>query len=1063
MESASAAATSTGVKNQAKTKPSLYKPLDFYLARAPLLPVQVYGELGAEQRRIALASDPLVRRALAAGSASLLDAIERHKRGSLTKRDADRMRAKLLRYEIRMATRPTPFGLFAGVAMGGWGSHTDFSIRSTCARTKTRPDMAWLMALVHSAEAIPAVRRRLRLVANPLALLEGGRMVLTERTPGGGATQAMPVSVRATGVVKQALQLAKTPIAYDDLSARILETNQNATREKVDKLLTELWEQTFLLTDLRPPLTTDDPARYVADRLAGIPEAEDLAKRLVGLLEASAAWDRLEDADGVERFEAQLKQTGIVTESSQQAPVQVDMAMSVGGRIHQMVGEEAARAAEILLRLSPFPYGSGAIAAYRQAYVGRYGHDREVPLLELLDPNRGLGPMSQHAFGPVGPDPTRAARRSRTLMQLACAALRDHQRTVILDEETLGKLETWTPAANAVPVSLDLNFSLGARSAGAIDEGDFTLVVGPNLGALAAGRNLGRFSQMLSPEGPACLASAAAQEEALAADHLWAEFVYLPVSLRMANVVIRPAVRSHEVVLGASAGVPASGVIPPDELVAGVKEGRFYVRWPAAGKRVMFTSGHMLSYHNAPAIGRFLMDLSSDGRALFSTFDWGPAEGFPYLPRVQSGRIVLRPAQWRIQQDDLDLKSAEAFRRSLKKWRAAWDAPRHICLTVGDNRLVLDLEDEDQAREIYAELQPLKEGDFIIVQEVLPGLDEAWMPGPGGNYYSELIASMVLRGGIQAGKADKKAGTQPTASMATEVAQVDPGLRRKPPGSEWLFVKLYCPRRLENDVISDAMFGFAEKAVASGLADSWFFIRYSDPEPHIRLRFHGTPERLTAHLFPHVCEWAGRLMSGGHCSKFVFDTYEPEVERFGGPLGLRVAEEIFYADSRSVADLIRCASKKLWPQDQTSLLAISVDDLLRGLGMDEADRLRWYRKQATEGGPEIGADYRARKLVLRSLLGRSDAYLAETAGGAEIASALAGRRQRLAPIAGLLRELEQEGKLTGSRDELCASFVHLHLNRMAGLEGAAEQRILSLLLRARDSLQKAPLLAADGG
>ena len=784
------------------------------------------------------------------------------------------------------------------------------------------------------------------------------------------------------------------------------------------------------------------------------------------MLTASAAWDRRDAADGLELFETQLTQAGIISDSSQQPPVQVDMAMSVEGRINHLVAEEAARAAEILLRLSPFPHGSSGLAAYRQAFVNRYGRDREVGLLELFDPNRGLGPMSPHAHAPVGPDPAKAAQRARILLQLACAALRDHQRTVMLDEETLSRLETWRPDAHHVPVSLDINFLLGARSSAAIDEKDFTIVVGPNLGALAAGRNLGRFSNLLAPDGPASLRDAAAAEEALVPDHLWAEFVYLPVTLRMANVVIRPPVRSHEVVLGASAGVAASSVIPLDELVVGVKDGRFYVRWPAVGKRVIFTSGHMLSYHNAPAIGRFLMDLSCDDRALFSTFDWGQAESFPYLPRVQTGRIVLRSAQWRMQNDDFELKAYEAYCRSLKKWRTQWDVPRHICISVGDNRLVLDLDHEDQARELYNELQKLKDGEAMIVQEVLPDLDEAWLTGPGGNYYSEFVASLVLRAreqpSAQPSASRKGAEARPSERTVAErvhipaTSPIDPLSRQRPPGSDWLFVKLYCPRNLENDVLADSIFVFAENAVASGLADSWFFIRYSDPEPHIRLRFHGAPERITTRLFPQVCEWAARLISGRLCQKFSFDTYEQELERYGGPLGLAAAESVFHADSRAAVELIRRAKTKLWPQDQTALLAISVDALLHGLGLDAAERLRWYRSQTTEGGPEVGADYRERKVVLRSLLGKAD-FLAGMPGGAEIASVLAARSELSTPIGQHLRQLANEHELTESLDALCASFVHLHFNRMAGLDPASEQRILSLLLRTRDSLHKAPL------
>src|SRR5215472_6135564 len=75
----------------------LYQPLDFVMVRAPLLPVQSYLDLAEPERHLAFLSDPKVRRALAAGSASLFDAIERFKRSGLTQRDTDRMRAKLLR------------------------------------------------------------------------------------------------------------------------------------------------------------------------------------------------------------------------------------------------------------------------------------------------------------------------------------------------------------------------------------------------------------------------------------------------------------------------------------------------------------------------------------------------------------------------------------------------------------------------------------------------------------------------------------------------------------------------------------------------------------------------------------------------------------------------------------------------------------------------------------------------------------------------------------------------------------------------------------------------------
>jgi thiopeptide-type bacteriocin biosynthesis protein len=918
------------------------------------------------------------------------------------------------------------------------------------------------MEFVMSTEAIPTVRRQLKFFTNPLAVTEGSRVFLTERAPGNKDHPGTPVSVRASGVVTQTLHLARVPISYEDLVARLCETNPSANPEKVDKFVSELWEQTFLLTDLRPPLTTDSPARYVAERLAGIPGAADSLKKLNAFLSAAAAWDRLESEDGIESFRALLTHAGSPVDGSKGTPVQVDMAMSVDGRLNRAVAEEAARAAELLLRLSPSPYGLSSLIAYRQAFVNRFGHDREVALLELMDPSRGLGPPANYAHAAVGTDATKAVQRAQTLLQLACTSLHDRQKVVCLDEKALVALETWHPETNTAPVSLDINLFVAARSYGAIDTGDFTVVIGPNLGAQAAGRNLARFSDLLTTDGKTALLEVSAAEQAHAPDALLAEFVYLPSSLRSANVAIRPPVHSYEAVLGASAGVPYSNTIPLDELVVGVKQDRFYVRWPSAGKRVIFSSGHMLNYHHAPAVGRLLMDLSADGKVMFSSFDWGPAESFPYLPRIQSGRIVLRPAQWLIRKNDLATDSPESFRTALNHWRSRWEVPRYVCIGFSDNRLTLDLDQDQQAAELRDELQKLPENNSFVVQEVLPALNDSWLASPDGNYYSEFVVSLVLRPNVRSAEPDQSGperALSPTPPMAApEATSVGAHVpRRHPPGSEWLFVKLYCPRKLDNDVISESIQVFAEKAIASGLASSWFFVRYSDPESHLRLRFHGSPERLTAHLYPHICEWAGRLMSSGFCLKYMFDTYEQEVERFGGAYGMAAAEAIFSADSSSAAALLRCQKNKLWPHDQTTLLALSIDDLLASLGFDTNERLRWYTSQTKSVKIDTSAEYRQRKTELRTLLGRAEQVFGDQADGSEVAAILNARRNTLSLAGNQLRQLAEEGNLSQSLDVLTASFVHLHLNRMAGLDGASEQRILNMLQKTRESLKNAPI------
>jgi hypothetical protein len=338
------------------------------LVRTPLLPIEAYTALTAPLDQDTpsadlpayLLQDPRVCRALAVGSSALWDALERRARDRLTPRDTARLQSKLRRYVIRMATRPTPYGLFAGVALGRWGPQTDLAVANAESHAHTRPDMAWLLTLVQREEARLEVRQHLRLIANPAALVQGGRVFLPERAGSSAAGPPQSVSVRATSVVLRVLGFASTFVSYTVLAADLESSPPGATPEKVQELLSELWQQTLLLTDLRPPLTMEDPARYVADRLATIPPAHATAEQLTAILTAAAAWDALpvrEAAPAYRRLVMQATALQPVADGAA-APFQVDMIVALEGQhLAVAVGAEAARAAEIVLRMTPWPQG----------------------------------------------------------------------------------------------------------------------------------------------------------------------------------------------------------------------------------------------------------------------------------------------------------------------------------------------------------------------------------------------------------------------------------------------------------------------------------------------------------------------------------------------------------------------------------------------------------------------------------------------------------------------------------------------------------------------------------
>jgi thiopeptide-type bacteriocin biosynthesis protein len=241
---------------------------------------------------------------------------------------------------------------------------------------------------------------------------------------------------------------------------------------------------------------------------------------------------------------------------------------------------------------------------------------------------------------------------------------------------------------------------------------------------------------------------------------------------------------------------------------------------------------------------------------------------------------------------------------------------------------------------------------------------------------------------------------------------------------------------------------FACQAVARGLADAWFFVRYADPDLHVRLRFRGDPRKLVAELVPAAFAWLGGLVDERLCTRFVVDTYDREVERYGGPEGMRIAEAIFAADSVAVAELL--ARQCRGDDDRADLAFVTAADLLDGLGLDAAARLAWLKGLGlARARADFAADYRQRRDRLVALLGPS-----ATAGafGEDAGAILARRREALRPLGRELAEADATGRLSQPRATLLRSYVHMHNNRLLGPDPEAERRLYAMLVRAHESL-----------
>jgi len=231
--------------------------------------------------------------------------------------------------------------------------------------------------------------------------------------------------------------------------------------------------------------------------------------------------------------------------------------------------------------------------------------------------------------------------------------------------------------------------------------------------------------------------------------------------------------------------------------------------------------------------------------------------------------------------------------------------------------------------------------------------------------------------------------------------------------------------------------------------DRWFFVRYGDPDSHLRLRFHGQPARLHGEVLRAVQAAAAPLLDDGRLWRVQVDTYEREVERYGGALGIELAERFFHADSEAVLALAARLPEDARGDVRWRLAVLGMDRLLSDLGFDLETRHAVIRRARDSFAAEFRADaglqhqlgtkFRPERTGLEALLEPTPGGDDRLAPGTEV---LRLRSERLVPIFDELRSCARAGRLTVSMPELAVSYLHMHANRLLRSAHRAQELVL---------------------
>jgi hypothetical protein len=365
---------------------------DFFVIRAPRMPVNNLLTLNSDKDKTRQLisqwiEQPEVKEALYLATPSLLERIG-YWRNKPDSKQGKKVEQALLKYMIRMCSRPTPFGLFSGIHTGKITSQTNLLSHSLDNdNRKTRLDIFYLSAIKEYLLKTDIRSDNLKYYLNSSHYFIAEQCRYIEAYQSKKTRQYRLSAIEADEYFIFLLEQAKSGASFNALVSCFLSEYEEAVGEEVEAYIKQFIEESILIADIPLPLTGKSTDSAFLESLHHIDEVST-ADHLGTVLH------QLEKLD--QRKVAEVKDYKYILEHLNQLPIEVEESKLFQADIYrsfescELHQEDVSKLLKQLMLLKglghqnvePF---SDFITKFNARYEGQF-----VPLDKLLDDESGI-------------------------------------------------------------------------------------------------------------------------------------------------------------------------------------------------------------------------------------------------------------------------------------------------------------------------------------------------------------------------------------------------------------------------------------------------------------------------------------------------------------------------------------------------------------------------------------------------------------------------------------------------------------------------------------------------
>ena len=807
------------------------------------------------------------------------------------KDEEDRFFLSIRKYATRMTKRTTPFGLFAACGVVNWGdrdSKSEIIVDTNNFYSKTRLDMGVMNHIINRISNLDYIRPFLTYHQNNSIYKVGDRIRYVEYNDIKDNRLYQISSIDSSDYINLILDFVKNGAKINEIVELLV--FHDIEYEEALNFVNELIENKIIISDMEFSLTGGNLINQLIKILKSL-NSENTANVNHLILNLEQIQDLLIqlDENKISYFDSQniiLKKLSDWNFELDNL-FQVDLFFNPKEKIiNKKIQKNILSAIHLMYKVYQ-PDVNDPLLYFKQEFVKRYG-DSEIPLLFVLDSEVGVGfgNLKNKGLNPLleGLD-LRYKSQSRIdsiplttfqsfLLKKLGECLRQNESVIEIHDKYFEK-EGFHFSGLEIPKTSNILF----ERVNDYEGNEFTHLKG--LSGPSALNLIGRFSSddVKIKE----LAQDIADFEKTN-NSLLASILHFPEG-RDGNVLIRDEFRLHEIPYLTKSVKSKSHQIQLADLMVSIKDDRIYLRSQKLNREIVPCIDNSYNYtRSSLPVYHFLCELSRQNKIPGLFFQWGAIEShFKFLPRVIYKDVILSPSKWNLNLEDINLTiSAELNIYNLIE---QYKIPNEIKLLNGETELYLNLGNIFDKRILIDTLKKKKE--IVLIEALFNTKNPIVKDSAGNSYVNEFIAILENNATNHLNEFNNNIDSQNFHF-----------------GSDWVYFKIYCGNQISDSVLKKSIEPLTQKLLSLNLIEQWFFLRYSDPDLHLRLRMKISKKTQLQSITNEVNLSLQEFVNSGQIWKVQIDSYIRETIRYGGERQLNLSENLFYHDSVFLSKLL---------------------------------------------------------------------------------------------------------------------------------------------------------------